>query len=76
MSWEKSPLVSSVQTPNLKGRTMALRLALFVIVGATLGFEYHRFVGCRTGACPITANPHISTLYGAAMGFLLSGRLR
>jgi hypothetical protein len=55
---------------------MGLRLALFVIVGAGLGFAYHRFVGCRTGACAITANPYISTLYGAVMGYLFSGGLR
>jgi len=55
---------------------MGIKLALFVIVGAALGFAYHRFVGCRTGACPITANPYISTLYGAVLGYLLSGGLR
>lgn len=47
---------------------MGLRLALFIVVGAVLGFGYHRLVGCRTGACVITANPYISTLYGALMG--------
>ncbi len=50
----------------------ALRLALSIGGGAVLGFAYHRIVGCRTGACPITANPYISTLYGALMGYLLS----
>lgn len=52
---------------------MGLRLALFVVIGAVLGYGYHRLVGCRTGACPITANPYVSTLYGALMGYLLSG---
>jgi Family of unknown function (DUF6132) len=52
---------------------MGLKLALYVVVGAVLGFGYHRVVGCRTGTCPITANPYISTLYGALMGYLLSG---
>lgn len=52
---------------------MSIRIALFVIAGAALGFAYHRFVGCRTGACPITANPYVSTFYGAVMGYLLSG---
>jgi hypothetical protein len=51
---------------------MELRLALFIIVGAALGYGYHRLVGCRTGACMITANPYVSTLYGALMGYLLS----
>ena len=55
---------------------MGLRLALFIVVGAGLGFGFHRLVGCRTGACLITANPYISTLYGALMGYLLSGGIR
>ncbi len=55
---------------------MGLRLVLFVVIGASLGYAYHRFVGCRTGACAITANPYISTLYGAVMGYLVSGGFR
>jgi len=55
---------------------MGLKLALNIVVGAVLGFAYHRVVGCRTGACPITANPYISTIYGAVMGYLLSGGVR
>ncbi|MBK6695958.1 MAG: YtxH domain-containing protein [Myxococcales bacterium] len=55
---------------------MGLRLALFVAFGAVLGFGYHRLVGCRSGACAITANPYISTAYGALMGYLFSGGLR
>lgn len=55
---------------------MTVRVVLFALIGAAMGFGYHRLVGCRTGACPITANPYISTAYGALMGFLLSGGLR
>lgn len=55
---------------------IAMKIILFVIGGAILGFAYYRFVGCRSGACAITANPYISTFYGAFMGFLLSGGLR
>lgn len=48
-----------------------MKLVLFVLGGAVAGFLYYKFVGCRTGACPITSSPVISTLYGAGMGFLL-----
>ncbi len=54
----------------------AAHAVLYVVLGALAGFAYQRLVGCRTGACPITANPWISTLYGAFVGLLLSGALR
>jgi hypothetical protein len=52
---------------------MTLKLLAFVAIGALLGFGYHKLIGCRSGTCPITANPYISTAYGAVMGFLVSG---
>ena len=51
---------------------MDLRIVAFVIVGAVLGFAVYRFVGCRTGACLITANPYVSTIYGAVIGYFAS----
>jgi hypothetical protein len=55
---------------------MGLKLIASVAFGAALGFAYQRVVGCRTGTCPITSNPYVSTAYGAVMGYLLSGGLR
>lgn len=55
---------------------MGLRLVLFILGGAALGFAYHRFVGCRSGTCAITGNPYAATIYGAVMGYLLSGGFR
>ena len=38
------------------------------------GFLCYKFVGCKTGACPLTGNPWISTLYGALIGWLMVSR--
>jgi len=47
------------------------RLVLFMLLGALAGLGYNRFIGCRSGACPIWANPYISTVYGGLLGYLL-----
>jgi Family of unknown function (DUF6132) len=48
-----------------------IKLAIGITVGAAIGFGYYKLVGCSTGACPLTSNPVITTLYGAFMGALL-----
>jgi hypothetical protein len=47
-----------------------------IIIGAAGGFMYYYFIGCRTGTCPITSSPWISTLWGAAVGYLLFDMFR
>jgi len=49
-----------------------IRMILGPVSGAVLGFAYYKFVGCSSGACPITSNPWISTIYGAIMGFMIA----
>lgn len=43
-----------------------------VAAGATLGYAYYYFIGCNSGACPITSNPWISTIYGGVAGFVFT----
>ena len=48
-----------------------LPMMILTVVGAIAGFLYYRLVGCASGACPITSNPYISTVYGGVIGILL-----
>lgn len=47
------------------------KLVLSVAAGAILGFLYGKFIGCRSGTCPLTSNPYTAMLYGAVLGGLL-----
>jgi len=51
------------------------RIVLGLVIGGVVGFIYQKLVGCRTGACPLTATPLRGITYGAVMGllFALSG---
>lgn len=44
---------------------------VFFILGAIGGFLYWRFVGCESGTCMIKSVWYWSTLWGAAMGYLV-----
>jgi hypothetical protein len=55
---------------------MIVQTAMFVVGGGALGFAYYKLIGCSSGACPITSNPWISTLYGAVMGYFISSAWR
>lgn len=48
-----------------------LPMMILAVVGAIAGFLYYRLVGCVSGACPITSNPYISTVYGGVLGALI-----
>ncbi len=48
-----------------------IRIVGGAVVGGLLGFLMYRFVGCRTGACPLTGNPYIAIILWAFMGALI-----
>ena len=43
-----------------------------IVLGGLIGYAYYHFIGCRSGVCPITSNPWISSIYGALLGFVLT----
>jgi len=52
---------------------MMLRILIGAVIGAGLGFGWHKLIGCSSGACPLTANLFVATLYGMAVGALIAG---
>lgn len=48
------------------------RLILGGVGGALVGLAMYKFVGCRTGACPLTGNPYIAAVIWAVMGILVA----
>ena len=56
---------------NSKKWKRYLPTMILAVMGAIGGYLYYRFVGCASGACPITSNPYISTVYGGVLGALI-----
>lgn len=38
------------------------------LLGGAAGYGFYRFIGCKTGMCPITSNPWLSIVWGAVIG--------
>lgn len=53
--------------------SLAMKSVVGLLVGAAVGFAMYRFVGCRTGACPLTANPWVAMAIWGLMGALVAG---
>ncbi len=50
----------------------AMRVAIGAAVGAALGWGIYRFIGCRTGTCPLTSNPWTAMIMWALLGALMA----
>lgn len=51
-----------------------LRILIGAVVGAGVGFAMYKFVGCKTGACPLTANPWLAMAIWGLMGGLVMSK--
>lgn len=52
----------------LKSKRLQL---IFLVIGAVGGFLYWKFVGCKTGTCPIQSVWYWTVLWGSAVGYLV-----
>jgi len=49
-----------------------LKIAVGAAAGAGIGYLMYRFVGCRTGACPLTGNPYVAMVIWGAIGAIMA----
>ena len=49
------------------------RIVIGIVVGGALGFANYKFIGCRTGTCPLSSNPWVSTVVGMVLGGSIGG---
>ena len=50
-----------------------MRIAIGALVGVVIGYAIYRIVGCRTGACPLTANPYVAMIVYGLFGAIVMG---
>lgn len=51
-----------------------VRAAVGAVVGGALGWLLYRFVGCRTGACPLMGSPYVAVTIWALIGAALAAK--
>ena len=44
-----------------------IKKGLILAAGGVLGYLYYHFVGCNSGACPLTSSPVSSVILGIAV---------
>ena len=50
---------------------MITAIVVGVVIGGALGFANYKFIGCKSGTCPLNSNPWISTFYGMLVGGMI-----
>ncbi len=51
---------------------MNIKLIIGAVIGVAAGYAIYRFIGCRTGACPLNSNPWVSMGIWGAIGVLMA----
>ncbi|MFA5779049.1 MAG: DUF6132 family protein [Elusimicrobiota bacterium] len=49
-----------------------MKIIIGGLIGGAIGFLYGRFIGCKTGMCPLTGNYYISTIVGIIFGMMIA----
>ncbi|MDY0145945.1 MAG: DUF6132 family protein [Kiritimatiellia bacterium] len=49
-----------------------LKTVIGTAIGAVIGYLSYRFIGCKTGTCPLNSNPWISMIVWGLVGFLIA----
>ncbi len=54
---------------------MPVKIIIGAVVGGALGLAAYKFIGCASGACPLTSIPWVSTLLGLGLGAKFMSKL-
>lgn len=49
-----------------------LSILIGTAIGLLAGYAYFYFIGCRSGACPLRANPYYNMLLGGLLGYIVT----
>lgn len=49
-----------------------IRMFMGGLTGALVGFGIYKFVGCKSGACPLSGNPWTATILWALLGAMVA----
>lgn len=48
-----------------------LKIVAGAVAGMIIGYAVYRLIGCKTGTCPLSANPYIAMALWGLMGALV-----
>ncbi len=60
------------QTDRKRPEKYWMYIVIGILSGIALGYLYFYFVGCRSGACQLRANPFYNMLLGGLLGYIIS----